>query len=63
MLPPSSLFPGQTSRARRTHRATQIETRPPGAAGYRGRVLDGLSADQDEALDDFREQLRQHGEL
>ena len=69
LVPPGTSWDEVYDHIKISHNFLLVETEPDGeyaGAYWTGRemiVLDDLGPDQDEALDDFREQLRQRGEL
>jgi hypothetical protein len=69
LVPPGTSWDEVYDHIKISHNFLLVETEPDGeyaGAYWTGRemiVLDDLGPDQDEALDDFRDQLRQRGEL
>lgn len=69
LVPPGTSWDEVLDHIKISHNFLLVETEPDGEyagaywTGTEMVVLDDLGPDQDEALDDFREQLRQRGEL
>ena len=69
LVPPGTSWGEVLDHIKISHNFLLVETEPDGEyagaywTGTEMVVLDDLGPDQDEALDDFREQLRQRGEL
>lgn len=69
LVPPGTPWQEVYDHIKISHNFLLVETEPDGEyagaywTGTEMIVLDDLGPDQDEALDDFRDQLRQRGEL